>query len=110
MDSECTHLDPLAHPQTTSQRLPLLIDFRLLPVMAEHCFFGSQPQQLSTYALTLFRHDMELPLGADGEKVQISIGAFSCFVQKWPIDIAACFIIFFLHVRFLGHRRAGALQ
>jgi Rab-like protein 2 len=34
---------------------------------------GYQPQQLSTYALTLFRHDAELPLGPDGAKVKIAI-------------------------------------
>merc|ERR1711935_455367 len=34
---------------------------------------GYQPQQLSTYALTLFRHNAELPVGPKGKKVNIEI-------------------------------------
>jgi len=34
---------------------------------------GYQPQQLSTYALTLFRHNMDLPVGEGGEKVEVAI-------------------------------------
>jgi len=34
---------------------------------------GYQPQQLSTYALTLFRHNASLPVGPAGENVDIAI-------------------------------------
>merc|ERR1711988_1219321 len=34
---------------------------------------GYQPQQLSTYALTLFRHNTELAVGPDGERQKIAI-------------------------------------
>jgi len=34
---------------------------------------GYQPQQLSTYALTLFRHEADLPVGPDGERKRVAV-------------------------------------
>merc|ERR1711943_52435 len=63
---------------------------------------GYQPQQLSTYALTLLRHDTELPLGADGEKVKISIDfwdtagqeRFNSMHPSYYYKAHACLLVF----------------
>jgi len=63
---------------------------------------GYQPQQLSTYALTLFRHDAELPVGPSGEKVQIAIDfwdtagqeRFNSMHPSYYYKAHACILVF----------------
>merc|ERR1711998_69580 len=63
---------------------------------------GFQPQQLSTYALTLFRHNAELPVGPDGQKVEIAIDfwdtagqeRFNSMHPSYYYKAHACILVF----------------
>merc|ERR1711988_112419 len=63
---------------------------------------GFQPQQLSTYALTLFRHNAELPVGPGGQKVEIAIDfwdtagqeRFNSMHPSYYYKAHACILVF----------------
>merc|ERR1711988_1779379 len=63
---------------------------------------GYQPQQLSTYALTLFRHHAELPVGPGGERQKIAIDfwdtagqeRFNSMHPSYYFKAHACIMVF----------------
>merc|ERR1712070_33747 len=63
---------------------------------------GYQPQQLSTYALTLFRHEMDLPVGPSNEPVKIAIDfwdtagqeRFNSMHPSYYYKAHACILVF----------------
>merc|ERR1711988_183158 len=63
---------------------------------------GYQPQQLSTYALTLFRHNTELAVGPDGERQKIAIDfwdtagqeRFNSMHPSYYFKAHACILVF----------------
>jgi len=63
---------------------------------------GYQPQQLSTYALTLFRHNMKLPVGPEGANVEIAIDfwdtagqeRFNSMHPSYYYKAHACILVF----------------
>jgi Rab-like protein 2 len=63
---------------------------------------GYQPQQLSTYALTLFRHNAELPVGPNGENVEIAVDfwdtagqeRFNSMHPSYYYKAHACILVF----------------
>merc|ERR1719324_1743254 len=63
---------------------------------------GYQPQQLSTYALTLFRHEAKLPVGPDGELAEVAIDfwdtagqeRFNSMHPSYYFKAHACILVF----------------